>query len=93
MLPNEGIERGANNIVASRENVTRNREAMKLKTISREEQLEKLRRRYGSRGSEGKSRILDELCEQHGYHRKHAIRLLNGAAVPREIPAWAAAAV
>lgn len=59
---------------------------MKLKTISREDQLEKLRKRYGSRGYEGKSRILDELCEQYGYHRKHAIRLLNGTALPRKSP-------
>jgi hypothetical protein len=36
---------------------------MKLKTISRDEQLERLRRRYKSRGSEGKSRMLDELDE------------------------------
>ncbi len=54
---------------------------MKLKNISRAEQLERLRRRYEGRGPGGKSRILDELCEQYGYHRKHAIRLLNGVAV------------
>jgi hypothetical protein len=59
---------------------------MKLKTMSRDEQLEKLRKRYAGRGAEGKSRILDELCEQYGYHRKHAIRLLNGAVVPRKSP-------
>ena len=59
---------------------------MKLKNISRDEQLEKLRKRYAGRGAEGKSRILDELCEQYGYHRKHAIRLLNGAVVPRKSP-------
>lgn len=55
-----------------------------MKNISREEQLERLRRRYEGRGPEGKSRILDELCEQHGYHRKHAIRLLKGTVVPRK---------
>ena len=59
---------------------------MKLKTISRDEQLEKLRKRYAGRGAEGKSRILDELCEQYGYHRKHAIRLLNGALAARKSP-------
>ena len=59
---------------------------MKLKTISRNEQLERLRKRYQQRGPEGKSRILDELCEQYGYHRKHAIRLLNGAVEPRKSP-------
>src|SRR5262245_39979060 len=30
--------------------------------------------------------MLDELCEQYSYHRKHAIRLLNGAAVARKSP-------
>jgi len=42
--------------------------------------------RYEARGPEGKSRLLDELCEQYGYHRKHAIRLLNAARVPRKSP-------
>jgi len=59
---------------------------MKLKNISRQEQLERLRNRYEGRGPEGRSRILDEICEQYGYHRKHAIRLLNGADVPRRSP-------
>ena len=59
---------------------------MKLKTISREEQLERLRKRYEPRGAVGKSRILDELCEQYGYHRKHAIRLLNGTPKPKQSP-------
>jgi len=59
---------------------------MKLKNISRQEQLERLRKRYEGRGPEGRSRILDEICEQYGYHRKHAIRLLNGADVPRRSP-------
>jgi hypothetical protein len=35
---------------------------------------------------EGKQRILDELCEQYGYHRKHAIRLLNREACQRGCP-------
>jgi len=30
--------------------------------------------------------MLDELCEQYGYHRKHAIRLLKGSAVVRKSP-------
>lgn len=57
-----------------------------MKNVSREEQLERLRRRYAGRGSEGKSRILDELCEQYGYHRKHAIRLLKGGLLIRKSP-------
>src|ERR1700679_1967606 len=57
---------------------------MKMKEISRQEQLEQLRWRYARRGEEGKSQMLDELCQQHGYHRKHAIRLLNALGRPRE---------
>src|SRR3569832_1745050 len=39
--------------------------------------LLKLRTRYGRRNREGKSRMLDELCEDHGYERKYAIKLLS----------------
>jgi hypothetical protein len=52
---------------------------MKMKNMSREEQLARWRQRYRQRGPAGKARLLDQLCEAHGYHRKHAIRLLNGA--------------
>lgn len=44
--------------------------------LDRNEQLGRLRERYGRRNREGKSRMLDELCEQYGYSRKHAIKLL-----------------
>lgn len=46
-------------------------------TLDRNEQLGRLRERYARRNKEGKSRMLDELCEQHGYSRKHAIKLLG----------------
>jgi hypothetical protein len=59
---------------------------MKMKELSRNEQLEKWRRSYRQRNPQGKSRILDELCEQHGYHRKHAIRLMNGPDEPAGPP-------
>jgi len=57
----------------------------------RTEQLDRLRRRYAGRGKEGKSRLLDEFCEHHGYERKYAIKLLQGsptrvAAGPRPGP-------
>jgi hypothetical protein len=39
--------------------------------------LPKLRIRYARRNREGKSRMLDELCEDHGYERKYAIKLLS----------------
>ena len=32
------------------------------------------------RGREGRGRMIDELCEQFGYSRKHAIKLLNARA-------------
>lgn len=41
------------------------------------EVLPRLRQRYKQRAREGKSRLLDELCEQYEYDRKHAIKLLN----------------
>ncbi len=45
--------------------------------LDREPELQRLRERYARRDKDGKSRILDELCEQHGYSRKHAIKLLG----------------
>ena len=50
--------------------------------LSRNEQLHRWRQRYDGRGAEGKSRLLDELCEQYGYSRKHAIKLL-GDSLPK----------
>jgi hypothetical protein len=52
------------------------------KILDRNEQLQRLPERYARRNREGKSRVLDELCEQYGYDRKHAIKLL-GDALPR----------
>src|ERR1035437_5673906 len=46
-------------------------------TLDREEQLQRLRERYARRNKQGKSRMLDELCEQYGYDRKHAVKLLG----------------
>ena len=46
------------------------------------EWLPKLRARYSQRSREGKSRMLDELCEDHGYERKYAIKLLGEALPP-----------
>jgi len=43
----------------------------------RKEQLGQLRWRYAGRGKEGKSRLLNEFCEQYGYERKYAIKLLQ----------------
>lgn len=46
----------------------------------REEMLPRLRQRYAQRGREGRSAMIDDLCEQFGYSRKHAIKLLGGKA-------------
>lgn len=40
--------------------------------------LLKLQARYARRNREGKSRMLDELCEDYQYERKYAIKLLGG---------------
>jgi len=40
--------------------------------------LPKLQERYGHRNRQGKSRMLDELCEDYEYERKYAIKLLGG---------------
>ncbi len=41
---------------------------------TREEVLPRLRQRYINRGREGRSRLLDEVCEPWGFSRKHADR-------------------
>ncbi|WP_231363910.1 hypothetical protein [Verrucomicrobium sp. 3C] len=43
-----------------------------------EEVLGRMRERYARRGRKGKRRMLEEFCEQWGYSRKHAIKLLSG---------------
>jgi hypothetical protein len=45
---------------------------------SKKEYLKRIYPRYQKAGSEEKRRILDEFCANCGYHRKQAIRLLNG---------------
>ena len=66
-------------------------------TLDRTQQLERLRERYARRNKPGRSRMLDELCEQYGYDRKHAIKLLGdalpaskGTASPGPLPRYAA---
>ena len=47
--------------------------------VTRREVLEALGERYRNAGRPAKARILDELVAITGYHRKHAIRVLDGA--------------
>jgi hypothetical protein len=54
------------------------------RTTERNDQLERLRRRYGGRGKGGRSRLLDEFCEHYGYERKYAIKLLGGRSEPSQ---------
>jgi hypothetical protein len=42
-----------------------------------------MRERYATAGREARSRLLDEVCEVTGYHRKAVIRLLGRPAAPR----------
>ncbi len=44
------------------------------------EALPRLRQRYVGRGREGRTRLIDEVCEQWDYSRKHGIKLLAGKA-------------
>ena len=46
----------------------------------REELLPRMRQRYWGRGKKGRGVMLDEVCEQFGYSRKHAIKLLGAKA-------------
>ena len=51
---------------------------MNMSKELKKEWLPKLQMRYARRSREGKSRMLDELCEDYDYERKYAIKLLSG---------------
>jgi hypothetical protein len=53
--------------------------SLKMSQKSRQEMLEQARERYGRRGRQGRSRLLDEVCALCGYERKHAIKVLGGS--------------
>lgn len=50
---------------------------MHMSNEMKSEWLPKMKIRYARRSRDGKSRMLDELCEDYGYERKYAIKLLN----------------
>lgn len=52
-----------------------------MSEITRQQVLEKKRGRYARAGQEHKSKIIDELVELFGYHRKAAIRALHQRSV------------
>ena len=49
-----------------------------MSATSRGEVLGQARARYGRRGKQGRSRLLDEICALSGYERKYASRVLAG---------------
>jgi hypothetical protein len=49
-----------------------------MSRASKKEYLKRIYPRYEKAERKEKRRILDEFCANCGYHRKHAIRLLNG---------------
>jgi hypothetical protein len=56
-----------------------------MQPSSRKDYLRKIHSRYQAASRSERKRILDECCANCGYHRKYAIRLLNGA-VPGSRP-------
>src|SRR2546422_7367299 len=55
---------------------------MNMSKELKKEWLPKLQARYARRNREGKSRMLDELCDDYQYERKYAIKLLSGGLAP-----------
>ena len=54
------------------------RETSNMTGRSKKEYIEELRWRYKGAGRKYKKLLLDQCCEICGFHRKHAIRALNG---------------
>src|SRR5215470_14912137 len=53
--------------------------------LDRSGELKKWRWRYHQRAKPAKGRLLDEFCEQYGFSRKHAIKLLGEAFARRRM--------
>jgi hypothetical protein len=81
MTPKAGQKLGETPYVASREKDTEEKAMPMQRMTERDDEWERLRRRYAGRGKEGKGRLLDEFCEQQGCERKYAIKLLQGGRV------------
>ena len=50
---------------------------MSMSQKVREEMLPRLQQRHAGPGRQGRSRLIDELCEPLGYGLRYAIKLLN----------------
>jgi hypothetical protein len=81
MTPKGGQELSQKLYVASWQKDTEEKAVYMQRKTERNDELERLRRRYAGRAKAGKGRLLDEFCEPHGYERKYAIKLLQGGAV------------
>ena len=55
---------------------------MHMSKALKKDWLPKLQARYALRNREGKTRMLDELCDDYEYERKYAIKLLSGGLAP-----------
>jgi len=55
---------------------------MNMSKALKKDWLPKLQARYALRNREGKTRMLDELCDDYQYERKYAIKLLSGGLAP-----------
>ena len=55
---------------------------MNMSREIKEDLLPRWKARYARRGREGRSRMLDELCQDYHYERKYAIKLLGGTLPP-----------
>jgi len=53
---------------------------------ARQELCDSVRERYRASAKKGKKKILDEFAAAAGYHRKHAIRVLNGEKAEKPVP-------
>src|ERR1035441_11118382 len=81
MTPKGGQKLREKPFVASWQKDTEEKAVYMQRKTERNDELERLRRRYAGRAKEGKSRLLDEFCEHHGYERKYAIKLLQEGVV------------
>jgi hypothetical protein len=61
-----------------------------MKRSSRKDYSHRIHSRYRRASALERQRILDEFCANCGYHRKYAIRLLNGP--PPDLGRWHGAA-
>lgn len=52
--------------------------------LSMELYLSSLSKRYRTANKTEKGKILNELCESSGFHKKHAIRLLNSCNLKKQ---------